>query len=171
MRIKSAASPVVRVMGPATRPKNGGSMGIRPLLGLSVTTPFQAPGKRREPPISVPRCNGPYPTAALAPPPALEPPGFHVGFQGFVVSLWKLDKPEESIPRSGIVVLAITIAPASRTLEEGGASRGAGVKTVDAAPNGTGVPWVAIFSLMVIGTPSSAPMGESACQRFVLASA
>ena len=163
--MSKAASAVVRVMGPATRPKKGGLIGIRPLLGLSVTTAFHAPGKRNEPPISVPIWSGPYPTAALAPPPALEPPGFHVGFHGFDVNLWKLESPLESIPKSGIVVLARMIAPAWRTRADGGASSPAGVKTVEAAPSGTAIALVAMFSLIVIGTPSSAPIDSFLSQR------
>ena len=49
----------VRVIGPTTRPRNGGSTGTRPLLGFRVKMPFQAAGKRTEPPMSVPRCSGP----------------------------------------------------------------------------------------------------------------
>jgi hypothetical protein len=42
----------------------------------------------------------------------------------------------------------------------------AGVMSLAAVPSGTGTPLVAMFSLMVIGTPSSAPCGLPACQRF-----
>ena len=37
----------------------GGSIGIRPRLGLSVKMPHQAAGNRSEPPMSVPMCSGP----------------------------------------------------------------------------------------------------------------
>ena len=47
----------------------------------------------------------------------------------------------------------------------GGASAGAGVSSVAAVPSGTGTPLVAILSLMVIGTPSSAPCGSPCRQR------
>ena len=57
--IISAASATVRVIGPATRPAYGGSIGIRPRLGLSVKTPHQPAGRRTEPPMSVPTCSGP----------------------------------------------------------------------------------------------------------------
>ncbi|CAB4652206.1 unannotated protein [freshwater metagenome] len=63
------------------------------------------------------------------------------------------------------------IAPASRTRAAGGASADAGVSTVDAAPKGIEVPLVAIFSLIVIGTPSRAPIGSFFIHRFELASA
>ena len=57
--IISAVSVTVRVMGPAQRPMKGGSMGMRPRLGLSVAMPHQAAGRRTEPPMSVPMCSGP----------------------------------------------------------------------------------------------------------------
>ena len=64
-----------------------------------------------------------------------------------------------------MVVLARTIAPASRTRAEAGASDAAGTSSVAAVPSGTGTPRVAMFSLMVTGTPSSAPCGEPFRQR------
>jgi hypothetical protein len=54
----SAASATLRVIGPATRPGNGGWIGTRPRLGLKPTTPHHAAGSRIEPPMSVPRCSG-----------------------------------------------------------------------------------------------------------------
>ena len=57
--IISAASATVRVIGPATRPAYGGSIGIRPRLGLRVKMPHQPAGRRTEPPMSVPRWSGP----------------------------------------------------------------------------------------------------------------
>ncbi len=60
--------------------------------------PFQQAGRRTEPPMSVPRCSGPYPAAAAAPAPALEPPGFQARFQGLRVSGWKELRPDDSMP-------------------------------------------------------------------------
>ena len=65
-----------------------------------------------------------------------------------------------------MVVLARMTAPASRTRAAAGASSAAGTRSVAAVPSGTGTPLVAMFSLMVMGTPSSAPCGLPACQRF-----
>ena len=65
-----------------------------------------------------------------------------------------------------MVVLARMIAPASRTRAAAGASAAAGTSSVAAVPSGTGTPLVAMFSLMVMGTPSSAPCGLPSCQRF-----
>ncbi|MOA28599.1 hypothetical protein D3C78_1495520 [compost metagenome] len=54
-----------------------------------------------------------------------------------------------------MVVLPSSTAPASRMRAAGGASAAAGVRSVAAVPSGTGTPRVAMFSLMVDGTPSS----------------
>src|SRR5580693_4406102 len=59
------------------------------------------------------------------------------------------------------------MAPASRRRAVGGASAAAGTSLTLAAPSGTGWPLVAILSLMVTGTPSSAPVASPFCQRSV----
>ena len=56
-----------------------------------------------------------------------------------------------------MVVLEKMIAPASRSRAAGGASFSAGTSLTLAAPSGTGTPLVAMLSLIVTGTPSSAP--------------
>src|SRR4051794_12374545 len=66
-----------------------------------------------------------------------------------------------------MVVFEKITAPASRNRAAGGASSAEGTSLVVAAPSGTGTPWVAIFSLMVVGTPSSGPAGSPLCQRSV----
>src|SRR5436305_1102173 len=66
-----------------------------------------------------------------------------------------------------MVVLEKITAPASRKRAAGGASAAAGTSLVVAAPSGTGTPLVAMFSLMVTGTPSSGPAGSPFCQRSV----
>ena len=72
-----------------------------------------------------------------------------------------LDSPEDSMPKSGMVVLPRITQPASRSLAEGGASAGCGVASSFAlVPIGAGSPLVKMFSLIVTGTPSS---GESGC--------
>src|ERR1700716_2344038 len=96
--IIKAASSTVRVIGPATRPTYGGSIGIRPKLGFSPTRPHQQAGSRTEPPMSVPMGSGPYPAAPAAAAPALEPPGFLLRSQGLRVRGWKLDRPDDSMP-------------------------------------------------------------------------
>src|SRR3954469_4311827 len=68
-----------------------------------------------------------------------------------------------------MVVLEKITAPASRKRAAGGASAAAGTSLVVAAPSGTGTPLVAMFSLMVTGTPSSGPAGSPFCQRSVQA--
>src|SRR5580692_7656569 len=117
--------------------------------------------------MSVPRCSGPQPAAPAAPAPALEPPGFWLKSQGLRVRGWKLERPDDSMPKSGIVVLEKIIAPTSRKRAAGGASASAGSSLVVAVPSGTATPLVAILSLMVTGTPSSGPIGSPFCQRSV----
>src|SRR4029077_9683845 len=95
------------------------------------------------------------------------PPGFLPRSQGFLVRGWKLERPDESIPQSGMVVLEKITAPASRKRAAGGESTSDGTSWVVAAPSRTGTPLVAMLSLMVTGTPSSAPIGSPFCQRAV----
>ncbi len=64
-----------------------------------------------------------------------------------------------------MVVLPSSTHPASRTRAEGGASAAAGVISPAAVPSGVGTPFVAILSLMVMGTPSSGLSGSPARQR------
>src|ERR1700687_621407 len=66
-----------------------------------------------------------------------------------------------------MVVLEKITAPASRSRAAGGASAAAGTSLVVTAPRGTGTPLVAILSLIVVGTPSSAPIGSPFRQRSV----
>lgn len=115
--------------------------------------------------MSVPMWMGPYPAAAAAAAPALDPPGVRVVSQGLRDRWWKVETPDESMPYSGIVVLLKMTAPAARRRAAAGASSAAGMSSVAAVPCGTGVPRVAMFSLMVIGTPSSAPTGSLRSQR------
>ena len=70
-----------------------------------------------------------------------------------------------------MVVLQTMTAPASFKRAAGGASALAGVRSVARVPSGTGSPWVAMFSLIVTGTPSSAPQGALERQRVSLARA
>src|SRR4051812_20978088 len=66
-----------------------------------------------------------------------------------------------------MVVLEKITAPASRRRAAGGASRSAATSGILAAPSGTGTPLVAMLSLTVTGTPSSAPTGSPLTQRSV----
>jgi len=61
--------------------------------------------------------------------------------------------------------LASSTQPASRRRAAGGASSVAGTSTLAAVPSGSGTPRVAMFSLMVQGTPSSGDSGAPARQR------
>ena len=64
-------------------------------------------------------------------------------FQGLRVMPWMLDRPDESMPKSGIVVLPRITQPASRTRAAGGASAGWGAASSFAfVPMGAGSPFV-----------------------------
>jgi hypothetical protein len=56
-------------------------------------------------------------------------------------------------------------APDSRIRAAGGASFAAGTSRLAAVPTGTGVPRVAMFSLIIDGTPSIGPSGSPFSQR------
>src|SRR5438309_1566286 len=130
--------------------------------------PHQPAGSRSEPPMSVPRCSGPYPAAAAAPAPALEPPGVLLRSQGLRASLWKLESPEDNMPKSGMVVLARITPPCSRTRAAGGASAVAGTSSVAAVPRGVGSPRVAMLFLMATVTHCGwyrKPCTESSASR------
>src|SRR5262249_19963496 len=70
-------------------------------------------------------------------------------------------------PNSGMVVLPMTIAPCSRSLETAGASRAAGAAGVSFDPKRAGIPATSRLSLMPTGTPSIRPRGACARQRAV----
>jgi hypothetical protein len=110
--------------------------------------------------MSVPMWIGPMPAAAAAAAPALDPPGFHAGFHGLRVVAFRLETPDDSIPKSGMVVLAKMMAPASLRRAAAGASDSDTVGGVAAVPMRYVSPTVAMFSLTVTGTPSRGLSGR-----------
>jgi hypothetical protein len=64
-----------------------------------------------------------------------------------------------------MVVFETITAPASFSRAAGGASVAAGRSSTAAVPAGIGSPRVAMFSLIVVGTPSSRPSGSPRRQR------
>src|SRR4051794_13534186 len=169
--MSKAEAAAARGIGPATPPRDGGSNGTRPAPGLSVNSPSHVPGSRMEPPMSVPTCSGPYPPAAAAPAPELEPPVVQAGFQGLRVMPCRLETPDDSIPQSGMTVDPRTTPPDSRSRAVTGASMSGTTGTTPAVPQGIGTPLRAMFSLRVTGTPSTGPRGTLAAQRCSLACA
>ena len=114
---------------------------------------------------------GPYPAAAAAPAPALDPPVVRLGSRGERVIPCREDTPEESIPQSGIVVEPRMTAPASSRRSVIGASWSATGISTQAWPLGSGTPRRAMFSLIVTGTPSRSLNGRPSRQRAALAAA
>src|SRR5690606_39717715 len=100
------------------------------------------------------------PAAIAAPAPEEEPAGLRFVFQGLRVTPCRLETPEASMPKSGMVVLPRKTQPASRSRATGGASARPGVMSPAAVPIGAGQPFVPILSLMVTGTPSSGLRSE-----------
>src|SRR5699024_5873392 len=141
-----AASAALRHSGPAHRPRYGASSGTRPALGFSVDNPSQVPGKRIEPPISLPTCSGPYPAAAAAPAPALDPPVVSERSHGLRVMPCRLDTPEDSIPQSGITVDPRTTAPDSSARSVIGALPAGSTGSTPALPDRIGTPARPMFS-------------------------
>ena len=128
--------------------------------------PQNAAGMRTLPAPSVPTEMGPMPAAtALAVPPD-EPPEVLLGFQGFRVIPVSGELVSPLQPNSGVVVLPISTAPASRSRAAAGASTSHGCcgSTVR-LPRKVGIPRVRIRSLIEAGTPSSAPQGSPRSQR------
>src|ERR1700730_10079863 len=100
-----------------------------------------------------------------APAPELEPAVLRDKFHGLRVMPCRLETPDASMPKSGIVVLPSRTQPASRSRAAGGASAALGVMSPAAVPTGVGMPATAMLSLMVTGTPSSAESGVPERQR------
>src|SRR4051794_22064028 len=122
-----AASATVRVIGPIVswkitrydEPVRGTTPGV-----LRTPTRLQNDdGSRIEPPQSVPMPTAPRLAATAAPVPALEPPGSWSSAYGFFVSLLTDEYENHDVAKSGSVVFARMIAPASRSLRTMTASR------------------------------------------------
>ena len=121
----NAASVTLRAIGPIcakTPIGEGGWAGTRPKLGFNPKTPVKALGMRIEPAPSLPTCNGPSPAAQAAAAPALLPPGVRERSQGLRVIPVSGLSPNAFHPNSGVVVLPIITAPASRNRAVAGAS-------------------------------------------------
>src|SRR6185312_5259970 len=128
--------------------------------------PVKAAGMRIEPPPSLPVAIGPHPVATATADPPDEPPGVRRGFHGLRVT------PESGLSvtafqaKSGMVVRAYRIAPASRNRATCGASSSvAGKRSSALLPAVSGCPATAWLSLMATGIPSSGDSGAPAAQR------
>src|SRR3954447_5292523 len=115
-----AASATMRVIGPIAswkitrydEPVRGTTPGV-----LRIPTRLQNDdGTRIEPPQSVPMPTVPRFAATAAAVPALDPPGSCSSAYGFFVSLLTDENENHDVAKSGSVVLARMIAPASRSL-------------------------------------------------------
>ena len=132
-----------------------------PTVGLSPATPLSEAGHVMEPSVSVPIPRGLSPPASAAPVPEEEPPAERSRAHGLAtsppVALQPLeDLVERMLAHSLKFVLARMIAPASLRLTTSGASRvGLPMREVDPARPGS--PTASMLSLIITGTPCSAP--------------
>ena len=115
---------------------------------------------RTEPPASVPIAALPIPAASAAADPPLDPPGVFEKSQGLRVMPLSGQSVTPFQPNSGMVVLPMTIAPASRARATEGESSLSGVSGSDSLePLSVAQPVASMASFTVIGTPSSGPAG------------
>src|ERR1700759_1571483 len=115
---------------------------------------------RMEPPPSVPSASGQKRAASAADEPPDDPPGVLSLFHGLRVIPVSGESVVPFQPNSGVVVLPISTAPASRNRATAGASSvHAPLASTVKEPRRVGQPLVSSTSLMATGTPSS---GDSA---------
>ncbi len=123
-------------------------------------------GIRIEPPPSVPSANGQNRAASAADDPPDDPPGVMALFQGLRVVPVSGESVEPFQPNSGVVVLPMSTAPASRRRATVGASsfQGPFGSTVR-EPRRVGQPFVSRRSFTATGTPSRGESGSPASHR------
>ena len=145
---------------------DGGYAGTRPKLGLNPTLPQNAAGTRIDPAPSVPMPSGPSPAATAAAVPPDDPPGVLAVSHGLRVSPVRGELVSALQPNSGVAVLPISTAPASRRRAVAGASTSHGCSgSTVRLPRRVGQPRVRTRSLIEVGTPSSGPIGSPRCHR------
>ena len=125
---------------------------------------------RTDPAPSVPTLSGPHPAATAAAVPPDEPPAVRVGSQGLRVIPVSAEFVSPLQPNSGVVVLPMSTAPASRRRAVAGASTSHGWSgSTVRLPRRVGHPRVRMRSLIDTGTPSSGPIGSPRDHRASLA--
>ena len=133
---------------------------------MIATRPEKLPGIRTDPPASVPMAALPIPAASAAADPPLDPPGVTERSHGLRVMPLSGLSLTPFQPNSGMVVLPMTIAPASRARATAGESSESGVSGSDSfEPLSVVQPVASSASFTVIGTPSSGPAGVPCAQR------
>src|SRR5215472_12477339 len=167
--ISIALSSTVRLIGPtcATVPKgDNGKAGTRPKLGFNPNTPAKLAGMRMEPPPSVPSAKGQNRAASAADEPPDEPPGVFSLFHGLRVMPVRGESVDPFQPNSGVVVLPISTAPASRSRATVGASSFHGpAGSMVLEPRRVAHPFVSRRSFTPTGTPSRGDSGSPSIHR------
>ena len=115
-----------------------------------------------EPPPSVPRASGPCPVATAAAAPPDEPPAVRERSHGFRVTPKRGLSVNGLWPNSGVVVLPMRMAPASRSRRTGTASSAGTWSAKISEPIVVRMPLVNSRSLTENGTPWSGPTASPA---------
>src|SRR5260370_27572122 len=100
---------------------------MRPRDVLIDTSPQQDAGTRRLPPPSRPCAAGAIPAAIAAAEPPLDPPAVRERSHGLWVAPHSAPSVLGTLPNSGMLVLPMTMAPASRSRRTSSASCAPGV--------------------------------------------
>src|SRR6185437_8776611 len=112
-------SGTVRAIGPVTdrlfQPRPRTSLATSPGVGRKPTMPQKEAGLRRLPPVSEPVQIGAMPVASATADPPDEPAQDFCGSNGLPVAPYTALRVLAPAPNSGVLVLPMTIAPASRT--------------------------------------------------------
>lgn len=110
--------------------------------------------------MSLPWAIAPMPLAVAVAAPPLEPPGVRPASHGLRVAPWSALSVNQRIEKVGVLVRPMTMPPARRRLATTGLSRAAIAFLNATTPLSVGEPAMSTFTLIVIGTPWSAPTGS-----------
>src|ERR1043166_7136303 len=157
----SATSETVRAIGPETPSVDHAfpcaARATRPGDTRKPTTPQNAAGFRREPPLSLPSAIGTIPHARLTAAPPLEPPQVFVRSYGFLVAPKTGLNVWDPAPNSGVLVLPTVIAPPRVIRSTIIASCVGTLSFISGEPNVVRIPAVSTRSLCATGRPCSGP--------------
>ncbi len=134
------------------------SVGMRPYVHRSPTSPVKLAGVRIEPPPSLAVPNGTMPADTAAAVPPLEPPGVRLWAHGLRVTPSSGLAVYAHVPNSGVAVLPTGIAPAERsrpTWIESDVLGGSSANHRD--PCVVGMPAQSSRSFTPNGTPANGP--------------
>src|SRR5262247_1118812 len=115
-----------------------------------------------DPPVSVPMASGASYAAMAAAEPPPDPPGMRPRSHGLLVGPYAEYSVDDPIANSSMLVLPTMTSPASRIRVMIVASYGGRQCSRILEPQVVGTPFVAITSLIAIGTPATGPSASPA---------